>query len=183
MRADKAIPAAVTRGGRRARRRSSPALVATSVRELATVVSIPGTGGAARAVGARPAEGGRRRLSVLRRGGDGPQRAARRACSIAEGVLVAPELCGQAPSRARERAHESEARTFVVRGRILSEPDKVNVSLTLGPRVMLSLAGFERTGLEAFGSRIDRVILVKLGTGAGAADVEAAAKIAARGDS
>ena len=174
VRAEQAIPASV-RESVEALVAERPGAVWTSVRELATVVSIPGTGGAP----------GPSALVLLKAVGDGypfygavTTSPARPLATLldAEGVLVAPELA--------EKLHLVPGSTlriggkeFVVRGRILSEPDKINVSLTLGPRVMLSLAGFETTGLEAFGSRIDRVILVKLGAGAGAAGAESAAKI------
>ena len=173
LRADKAIPATVEQAVATlvAARRDARS---TSMRELATVVSIPGTAGAP----------GSSALVLLKAVGDGypfygavatnPAQPLARLLD-SEGVLVAPELC--------EKLHLAMGSTlriggkdFIVRGRILSEPDKVNVSLTLGPRVMLSLAGFTRTGLEAFGSRVDRVILVTLGTGATANDAEAAAK-------
>jgi len=174
VRAEKAIPAAITQAVT-ALVAQRPGARAVSVRELATVVSIPGTGGAP----------GPSALVLLKAVGDGypfygavATSPARPLASLLdpEGALVAPELA--------EKLHLAEGsalkiggKDFVVRGSILSEPDKINVSLTLGPRVMLSLPGFARTGLEAFGSRIDRVILVKLGAGAGAADAEAAAKI------
>jgi putative ABC transport system permease protein len=173
VRAEQAIPAAVTQAVD-ALLAKQPGAVAASVRELATVVSIPGTGGTA----------GPSALVLLKAVGDGypfygavATNPAMPLMSLldADGVLVAPELWDKL-----RLVQGSELRiggkAFVVRGRILSEPDKVNVSFTLGPRVMLSLTGFERTGLEAFGSRIDRVTLVKLGTGAGAAGVESAAR-------
>jgi putative ABC transport system permease protein len=173
VRAEKAIPAAVTQAVD-ALVAKQPGTVAAPLRELATVVSIPGTGGAA----------GPSALVLLKAVGDGypfygavATNPALPLASLldAEGVLVAPELWDKL-RLAQGSALRIGGKEFVVRGRILSEPDKVNVSLTLGPRVMLSLAGFERTGLEAFGSRIDRVILVKLGTGATAARVESAAR-------
>jgi putative ABC transport system permease protein len=173
LRADKPIPTAVA-GAVDALVAGTAGARATSLRELATVVSIPGTGSAP----------GPSALVLLKAVGDGypfygsvktsPERPLASLLD-SEGVLVAPELA--------DKLHLAEGSTlkiggkeFVVRGRILSEPDKINVSLALGPRVMLSLAGFERTGLEAFGSRVDRVILVKLGPGAVAADAESAAE-------
>jgi putative ABC transport system permease protein len=173
LRADHAIPAIVTQAVDQlvARR---PGVVTASLRELATVVSIPGSGGAP----------GPSALVLLKAVGVGypfygavTTSPALPLASLldADGALVAPELWDKL-HLAQGSVIRIGGREFVVRGRILSEPDKVNVSLTLGPRVMLSLAGFERTGLEAFGSRIDRVILVKLGTGATAADAESAAR-------
>jgi putative ABC transport system permease protein len=173
VRTDKPLPVAVTT--------AIDALVAKrpdarqiALRELATVVSIPGTGGAP----------GPSALVQLKAVGDGypfygevattPKQPLGKLLDP-EGVLVAPELA--------DKLHLADGNTlriggkdFTVRGQVLSEPDKVNVSSTLGPRVMLSLAGFERTGLEAFGSRVDRVVLVKLGNAVGAIETEAAAK-------
>lgn len=146
----------------------------TGVRELATVVSIPGESGTP----------GPSALVQLKAVGPGypfygevstsPQTSLARLLDP-EGVLVAPELA--------DKLHLSDGSTlkiggrpFVVRGRILNEPDKINVSLTLGPRVLLSLDGFTRTGLEAFGSRIERTILVKLPDGANADEAGSAVK-------
>jgi putative ABC transport system permease protein len=173
VRAQKAFPAAVTQAVL-ALVAERPGARETSLRELATVVSIPGTGGAP----------GPSALVLLKAVGDGypfygavTTSPARPLTSLLdpEGVLVAPELAEKLHLVAGS-ALRIGGKDFVVRGRILSEPDKINVSFTLGPRVMLSLPGFARTGLEAFGSRIDRVILVKLGSGATAGDAEAAAK-------
>jgi putative ABC transport system permease protein len=173
LRADKAIPEAVTH--------AVDALVAkqlgaraTSLRELATIVAIPGTAGAP----------GTSALVLLKAVGDGYPFYGAVATDPPlplsslldpDGVLVAPELWDKL-HLALGSTLRIGGKDFFVRGRVLSEPDKINVSLTLGPRVMLSLAGFTRTGLEAFGSRVDRVILVKLGSGANADDTEAAAK-------
>src|SRR5262245_5572386 len=173
VRADTAIPPAVTQAVA-ALVASQPGAAAASLRELATVVSIPGTGGAP----------GPSALVLLKAVGDGypfygtvatdpPLPLA--SLLDADGLLVAPELWDKL-HLARGSVLKIGGQDFVVRGRILSEPDKVNVSLTLGPRVMLSLAGFERTGLEAFGSRIDRIMLLKLGPGTTADAVAAAGR-------
>src|SRR6202022_2835615 len=58
---------------------------------------------------------------------------------------------------------------------ILSEPDRVSVSLTLGPRVFLAASGLARTPLEARGSRIAYRTLLKLPPGAGGGEVDRAA--------
>ena len=173
VRADKAFTKAVSQAVEQLVA-SRPGASLVSLRELATVVSIPGTGG----------EPGASALVLLKAVGPGypfygavVTSPAQPLTSLldAEGVLVAPELA--------EKLHLESGSTlkiggqnFIVRGRVLSEPDKVNVSLALGPRIMLSLEGFARTGLEAFGSRIDRVMLVKLPGLASAAETEAAEK-------
>ncbi len=174
VRAQKPIPAAVTQAVETLVAKQ-PGASETAVRELATVVSIPGTGGA-------PGPSALVQLKAVGHGypfyGAVTTSSKQPLASLLdpEGAIVAPELA--------EKLHLTEGsalriggKEFVVRGRILGEPDKINVSFALGPRVMVSLSGFERTGLEAFGSRIDRVILVKLGSGATAGDAEAAAKI------
>jgi putative ABC transport system permease protein len=173
VRADKAFPAAMTQSIE-ALVASHPGARTASMRELASVVSIPGAGAA-------PGSSALVLLKAVDSGypfyGTVATEPARPLASLLddEGALVAPELA--------DKLHLNTGSTlriggkeFVVRGRVLSEPDKVNVSFSLGPRVMVSLAGFARTGLEAFGSRVDRVVLVKLQDGADATVTEAAAK-------
>jgi putative ABC transport system permease protein len=53
---------------------------------------------------------------------------------------------------------------FRIAGVVLSEPDRISISLTLGPRVFLSGEGFARTPLAGRGSRIGHRLLVKLGS-------------------
>ena len=65
---------------------------------------------------------------------------------------------------------------FRIAGVVLSEPDRISISLTLGPRVFLSGAGFDRTPLAGRGSRIGYRALVKLPEGTSGAALEAAAK-------
>jgi putative ABC transport system permease protein len=65
---------------------------------------------------------------------------------------------------------------FRIAGTVLSEPDRISVSLTLGPRLFLSAAGLARTSLEAQGSRISYRTLLALPAGVSAADLQAAAE-------
>jgi putative ABC transport system permease protein len=65
---------------------------------------------------------------------------------------------------------------FRIAGVVLSEPDRVSISLTLGPRVFLSGPGFGRTALAGRGSRIAYRALVKLPAGTSGAGLEAAAE-------
>jgi putative ABC transport system permease protein len=51
---------------------------------------------------------------------------------------------------------------FRIAGVVLSEPDKISISLTLGPRVFLAPEGFARTGLLGRGSRVGYRTLLKL---------------------
>lgn len=173
VRADKAFPQAMTQaiGALIA---SRPGARQTPMRELATVVSVPGS----------EAEPGPSALVQLKAVGEGypfygevatnPERPLPSLLDP-EGVLVAPELADKLRLDVGSSLKVG-GRPFIVRGRILSEPDKVNVAFTLGPRVMMSIPAFERTGLEAFGSRIDHIVLLTLGSGALAADAEAAGK-------
>ena len=64
---------------------------------------------------------------------------------------------------------------FRVAGIVVSEPDRVSISFTLGPRVFLSGAGFARTSLEGQGSRIGYRALFKLPDSTSAAGLSAAA--------
>lgn len=61
---------------------------------------------------------------------------------------------------------------FRIRGTVLAEPDKLSFNLTMGPRVFLSTAGFERTGLETFGSRIGYRALIQVPEDTSAAGLE-----------
>jgi putative ABC transport system permease protein len=172
VRAEKALPEAATTAIA-ALVAGSAGASATEVRELATVVSVPGSEGA-------PGPSALVQLKAVGEGypfyGELTTSPSRPLAALLDpgGVLVAPELA--------EKLHLVEGaelriggKPFVVRGRIVAEPDKVNVSFSLGPRVLLSLEGFARTGLEAFGSRVDHVTLVRL-AGISASDAEAAAK-------
>jgi len=58
---------------------------------------------------------------------------------------------------------------------VLAEPDRLSVSLTLGPRIFLSAPGLARTSLVGRGSRIDHKTLLKLPEGTSAAGIAAAA--------
>lgn len=54
---------------------------------------------------------------------------------------------------------------FRIAGVVLSEPDRISVSMTLGPRVFLSADGFRRAGLAGYGSRIEHRTLLKVPAG------------------
>jgi putative ABC transport system permease protein len=169
--AEKPIPAAVSKAidGVIAAHPGSRTAV---LKELATVVAVPSASGAPgastlvemKAVGAGwPFYGAAvtappRPLDTLL-GGDG--------------VLVGPELAA--------KLHLDEGspikiggKSFVVRGRILSEPDSLGGGMTLGPRLLTSIAVLDASGLETFGSRLDRKILVKLEDASGGSGLEAA---------
>lgn len=54
---------------------------------------------------------------------------------------------------------------FRIAGVVLSEPDRVSVSFTIGPRVFMSTEGLARTRLEGKGSRVGHRTLIKLPPG------------------
>lgn len=54
---------------------------------------------------------------------------------------------------------------FRITGVVLSEPDRISVSMTLGPRIFLSSDGFRRAGLAGYGSRIEHRTLLKVPAG------------------
>jgi putative ABC transport system permease protein len=171
--AEASIPDAVARAidGLLATR---PGTRSVELREMATVVSVPGTAGAP----------GASALVLLKAFGEGypfygalttdPPRAEGHALDH-EGALVAPELAAKL-HLASGSLLRIGGKDFVVRGRILAEPDKVNVSFSLGPRVMISIEGLARTGLEGFGSRVDRRLLIKLADADGKAGAAAVAE-------
>jgi putative ABC transport system permease protein len=64
---------------------------------------------------------------------------------------------------------------YRIAGLVLSEPDRVSISFTLGPRVFLSGAGFSRTTLEDQGSRMSYKALVRLPDGLSGAALDATA--------
>lgn len=64
---------------------------------------------------------------------------------------------------------------FRVAATVVSEPDRVSISFTLGPRAFLSGEAFARTSLEGQGSRVSYRALFKLPEGLSAAGLNAAA--------
>jgi putative ABC transport system permease protein len=92
----------------------------------------------------------------------------------AETVLVGPELLSRLGLAVGGRLRVGEA-IFSIAGTINREPDRLGVSFTLGPRVMLSMAGLARTGLTGAGSRVVSRLLVRLPDGTTAEEVKAAA--------
>jgi putative ABC transport system permease protein len=77
------------------------------------------------------------------------------------GALIAPELL-----RRLELAPGDElwlgGAAFRIAGTVLSEPDQLEFSMTMGPRVLLTAAGLDRTNLVQFGSRIRYRALFKI---------------------
>jgi len=135
--------------------RTRPAAGVVALRELATVVSVPSGSSALvllKAFGAGYPFYGTLETDPSREPG---------APLDPEGMLVAPELASRLHLGIGGELRIG-GQPFTVRGLIRKEPDKVNVSFSLGPRVMISIDGLARTDLEGFGSRVERRILIRL---------------------
>ena len=89
-------------------------------------------------------------------------------------VLVAPELLARLDVAVGDDLRIGDA-SFVIGGTIEREPDRLGMSFTLGPRVLISMDGLARSGLTGSGSRINNRLLVRLAAGASADEVRAAA--------
>jgi putative ABC transport system permease protein len=85
-------------------------------------------------------------------------------------VLVAPELLTRLRTVVGGTLRVGSA-DFTIAGVITAEPDHLAVSFTLGPRVLLSMEGLERTGLIGMGSRVEHRVLVRLADGSTPEDV------------
>ena len=139
-----------------------PGIARASVKELPTVVAaLPRVDGA-------PGESALVELKVV----DGPypfygELALAPAAPLAEltgadGCVVAPELLERLSLAVGDTLVIGGA-PFGIRGVVVAEPDKLNVSFTLGPRVFLSEAGFARAGLaRGIGTRIEYRALVRV---------------------
>jgi len=151
-----------------------PGAERSDVQEMATVVSAPGDDG----------DPGPSLLTELKVVGAGypfygqlhlqPERPLRELLD-ANGVVIAPEASSRLGLTTGDRLRIGGA-LFTVRGLVLSEPDHMSVSLTLGPRVFLSPDGLERAGLDRFGSHIEYRALVRLPDGGGAEAVRELAR-------
>jgi putative ABC transport system permease protein len=90
-----------------------------------------------------------------------------------ESAVVAPELLSRLGLKVGDRL-EIGGQAFRIVGQVLSEPDHMSISITLGPRVFLSGPGLARTGLVERGSRIDHKTLIQLPPGMKASELSAA---------
>ena len=91
-----------------------------------------------------------------------------------ETILVGPELLSRLNLSIGSRLRVGEA-LFTIGGTISREPDRLGVSFTLGPRVMMSMEALRRSGLTGPGSRVLSRLLVRLPDGTTADQVRAAA--------
>lgn len=90
-------------------------------------------------------------------------------------AVVASELLARLGRRVGEDI-QIGGQPFRVAGIVVSEPDRVGISLTMGPRVFISGPGFERTTLDDRGSRIGYRALFRLPDSISAAGLASAAE-------
>jgi putative ABC transport system permease protein len=93
----------------------------------------------------------------------------------ADGVVVGPELLAHLDLEVGDGLRVGSA-SFTIRGTVTSEPDRLEIGFTFGPRVLMSLEGIERTGLLGVGSRVGHRLLVRLPGEATPSQVRAAAE-------
>ena len=89
-------------------------------------------------------------------------------------VLVGPELLLRLGLAVGDGLRIGSA-DYQIAGTVGSEPDRLEVGFTLGPRILMSLAALERSGLVGLGSRVEHRLLVRLPDGASVEDVARAA--------
>ena len=77
------------------------------------------------------------------------------------GALVRPELLTALALKVGDQVVIGQS-TFTIRGVILNEPGRRIGGFSLGPRVLIDSADLPATGLMSFGSRIRRVLAVRL---------------------
>lgn len=82
----------------------------------------------------------------------------------ADTTVVASELLARLGLRQGDSLRIG-GQPFRIAGIVLSEPDRISVSMTLGPRIFLSGEGFRRAGLSGQGSRIEHRTLLKVPAG------------------
>jgi len=91
-----------------------------------------------------------------------------------ERVVVGPELLVRLDLDVGDELRIGDA-VYRIAGTVIDEPDRLDISFTLGPRVLLSAAGLGRSGLLGVGSRVEHRLLVALPGADGPAAVAAAA--------
>ncbi len=121
----------------------------TWITETVTMASSASTPGPAADFGEG---GGSQSLSILRRG------QAESAATAARGAgrqprWSSPTICSSASMCAPATLLHIGGQDFRIAGVMVSEPDRMTGSLNVGPRVMISREGLDRTGLITPGSR------------------------------
>lgn len=92
----------------------------------------------------------------------------------AHSVVVAPELLARLHAAPGD-ALRIGGQEFRIAGKVVAEPDRLDLGFNVGPRVFLSSAGLARTVLESRGSRVAHKTLIKLPEGTDGAHARAAA--------
>jgi putative ABC transport system permease protein len=96
-----------------------------------------------------------------------------------DGAVAGPDLYARLELRPGDPISVG-GRTFTLRGRVISEPDRIGNAFALGPRLFVAGDALRATGLDATGSRVGRSILVRLADGSPDGTVETlAAKLRA----
>ena len=93
----------------------------------------------------------------------------------ADSAVVASDLLARLHLRAGDTLRIGGL-PFRIAGVVLAEPDRVGVSLTVGPRVFISGAGLARTPLAGYGARVSHRILLKFPAGTTGARIQAVAE-------
>ncbi|MEE8469278.1 MAG: FtsX-like permease family protein [Planctomycetota bacterium] len=89
----------------------------------------------------------------------------------ADEILADPDLLADMRI-GRGAALSIGGQEFTVVGVALDEPDRLEFTLTFGPRVFLSAAGLERSGLLGFGSRVRHAALLRAPPGTSEAELQ-----------
>jgi len=89
----------------------------------------------------------------------------------AESAVVAPDLLASLGLSEGDELRIGGV-DFRVVGRVLAEPDRLDFSLTSGPRVFISLEGLARTSLLSYGSRARFSALIAMPEGTPPAEVD-----------
>ena len=90
-------------------------------------------------------------------------------------VVVAPELLDTLDLRVGDPILIG-GESFVIGGLVTGEPDRLDFSLTLGPRVFMNVDGFTRTRLMGFGSRVSYRTLLRFQDGSSEEELSGYAK-------
>ncbi|HYL06272.1 MAG TPA: FtsX-like permease family protein, partial [Thermoanaerobaculia bacterium] len=92
-----------------------------------------------------------------------------------DGAVVASDLLARLHLRLGDELRIG-GRNFRIAGVVVSEPDRVGVSFTVGPRVFISGAGLGRTQLMGRGSRITHRLLLEFPPGTPGSRIQAVAE-------
>lgn len=143
----------------------------TRIRELATMAAleVEGEPGGARLVELKVVEG---RYPFYGELGLEPAAGSLAELLSPDSTVVAPELLSALEADIGDRIFLGGA-LFNIAGVVTDEPSRLEFSMTLGPRVLLSGEGLARTSLLGVGNRVKHLVLVKLPPGSGAGELSA----------